>query len=288
MIRKLMQIRFKLVTTFLVTVITLTACDQQNTKNNPLGYNLEEPEKFVMPETLLEISGIAFRKGKADTIYAIQDEEGKVFRLAWGIRKQYHSKFGRSGDYEDLSFLGDKVIVLKSNGQLFSFPADDLIYSEVDSVQQWEEVLPKGEYESLFGDEASGKLYVLCKNCSQDNNKDEISGYILNMDGNITASGTFSIDVRSIKAITGKVKRGFRPSALAKNPADGNWYIVSAVNKLLVIADAKWKIIGAYPLDGNRFYQPEGIAFDQNGNMYISNEGDDISEGNVLRFMRKP
>ncbi len=36
-----------------------------------------------MPESLNETSGISFHKKNDDTIYAIQDEEGKLFRLAW-------------------------------------------------------------------------------------------------------------------------------------------------------------------------------------------------------------
>ncbi|MGN6291524.1 MAG: SdiA-regulated domain-containing protein [Chitinophagaceae bacterium] len=254
--------------------------------NTPKEYNLDKPERFAMPESLLEISGISFYKGHNDTIYAIQDEEGKLFRLAWGNKKQYHVKFGKSGDYEDISILRDRVVVLKSNGSLYSFPFSDAIYEEIDSVQEWPRLLPEGEYEGMFGDENSGLLYILCKNCKVDD-KDNVTGYIYQLgDNNLTPAGQFNVDVESIKPFSGKVKKGFRPSALAKNPVTGEWFIVSAINKLLVIADGNWKIKNAYPLNGNTFNQPEGIAFDKAGNMYISNEGDDLSAGNILKFTR--
>jgi hypothetical protein len=35
------------------------------------------------------------------------------------------------------------------------------------------------------------------------------------------------------------------------------------------------------------YEEPKGITFDSLGNLYISNEGDDFSEGNILRFDRK-
>jgi uncharacterized protein YjiK len=90
--------------------------------------------------------------------------------------------------------------------------------------------------------------------------------------------------VDEIKSFAGKVKRGFRPSAIARNPLNNEWYILSSVNKLLIVADKEWKVLAVHELNGNKFNQPEGIAFDLHGNLYISNEGDDLAEGNILKF----
>ena len=271
-------------------VAGLVACKKTAKKKDvktPPGYDLSQPEKFNMPGSLLEISGISFSNGKADTIYAIQDEEGKLFRLALGVKKQLHSKFGKKGDYEDLSMFGDKVIILKSNGTLISFDKADVVYEDVDSVQEWKGLVPKGEYEGLFGDPATGMLYMLCKNCEGDAAADKVSGYILQAGDSIKPAGSFSINVADIKPFSGKVKSGFRPSALAQNPLTKEWFVLSGANKLLVITDTAWKVKDAYPLNGNIFNQAEGIAFDAAGNLYISNEGDDIIDGNILRFTRQ-
>ncbi|HRO71502.1 MAG TPA: SdiA-regulated domain-containing protein, partial [Chitinophagaceae bacterium] len=93
-------------------------------------------------------------------------------------------------------------------------------------------------------------------------------------------------DVDQIEKVAGKIKRGFRPSGLARNPITSEWFVISSVNKLLVVADSTWNIKQACKLNGNVFNQPEGIAFDKAGNLYISNEGDDLSEGNILKFIR--
>ena len=85
------------------------------------GYNLNKPERFSMPSSLIEISGIAFNHGVPDAIYAIQDEEGKFYKVTLGVKKQTHSKFAKSGDYEDVAISHDRVVVLKSNGSLYSF-----------------------------------------------------------------------------------------------------------------------------------------------------------------------
>lgn len=278
----------KLMFVALLSSIMASACTSPSDTavKSPAGYNLGRPEKFIMPTSLLEVSGICFYKGNPDTIFAIQDEEGKFFRLGWNVKKQYNCKFGKKGDYEDVSILRDQAIILKSNGSLFTFPFADRFYEDIDSAREYKKILPEGEYEAMFGDEATGKLYILCKNCDDDNSKKNVTGYIYELNDSAKQVGTFEIDVKQIKAITGKVKRGFRPSGMAKNPLTNEWYIISAVNKMLIVTDDKWTVKDVYELNGNGFNQPEGIAFDRLGNLYISNEGDDLSEGNILKFMR--
>ncbi len=264
------------------------ACKESDKKDEPTvqNYQIDKPDKFLMPESLLEISGIAFYKGRSDTVYAIQDEQGRLFRLGWGVKKQLNTKFAKQGDYEDVTIVNGKIVVLKSNGTLYIFPFDEAVYEDADSVREWKSLLPEGEYEGMYGDETTKSLYVICKNCAGDDSKHSVSGYIFQIGDSVWQTGTFAVDVKEIKTLAGKVRRGFRPSALAKNPITGDWYILSAVNKLLVVTDSNWTIRETCQLNGNTFNQPEGIAFDAEGNMYISNEGDDLSQGNILKFTR--
>ncbi len=252
------------------------------------GYDLNKPEKFNLPESLFEVSGITFDKGRNDTIYAIQDEDGKLFRLAWDVPKQLHTKFAKKGDYEDLAIVRDRAYVLKSNGTIFTFPMSEVYYEEPQGISEMKGLLPKGEYEGMYGDETTGELFVICKNCAGDNSKNSVSGYVLKAgpDSVITQTGGFAINVDQIKAITGKVARGFRPSGIAKNPVTREWYIISAVNQMVVVVDQQWNVKDAHHLNGNMFIQPEGVAFDKAGNLYISNEGDDLFSGNVLKFRK--
>ncbi|WP_353718098.1 SdiA-regulated domain-containing protein [Dyadobacter sp. 676] len=275
--------------TFLALPLLLSSCNStQKEEENFRGYDLSKPEKFNLPESLFEVSGITFDKGHNDTIYAIQDEDGKLFRLAWDIPRQLHTKFAKKGDYEDLAIVHDRAYILKSNGTIFTFPMSEVFYDEPDGVTEVKSLLPKGEYEGMYGDEATGELYVICKNCAEDDSKNSVSGYILKAgpDGAITQSGSFAINVEQIKAITGKVARGFRPSGIARNLLTREWYIISAVNKMVVVADQQWNVKDAHHLNSNMFIQPEGIAFDNTGDLYISNEGDDLFSGNVLKFRK--
>lgn len=268
-------------------LLALTACDPKTDKDEVLhGYNLQAPQKFFMPESLFEISGITFKDGLSDTIYAVQDEEGKLFRLAYGVKKQEHTRFGKKADYEDLAIIKNQVVILKSSGALLTFPLSDASGPEVDSVTEWKKLLPKGEYEAIYGGTKNEKLYVICKNCKQDDAKVRVSGFIFQVTDSISQAGDFEIDVQQIIAKTGKMKAAFRPSGIARNPLTNDWYIIAAINKLLVVTDSSWQVKETAHLDANMFNQPEGIAFDKAGNLYISNEGGDLSDGNILNFKR--
>lgn len=260
-------------------------CGSQEHKPTPKNYDLNNPDKFSLPESLLEVSGIAFNKGKNDTIYAIQDEEGKLFRLAWDKPKQYNAKFSKHGDYEDVSIINNQAVVLKSNGVLYRFALSDAYEDDVPNVQEWKDLVPPGEYEGVYGDEETDQLYLLCKNCDIDDAQKAVTGYVLKLADSIYTMSSFTIDVSGISSI--KKKKSFRPSALARHPSTRDWYIVSAVNKMLVITDSNFKVRETYPLSGNLFNQPEGIAFDNAGNLYISNEGDDLVKGNILLFKQR-
>jgi hypothetical protein len=256
---------------------------------SPTGYNLQEGEKFTMPERLLEVSGLSFNQGRADTLYTIQDEEGRLFQQAWGVKKQRNLKFAKAGDYEDLTILNDMVYVLESSGRLFSFPLreKDLPQTELSTV--WKGLMPKGEYEGIYGDPATSQLYVLCKVCKSDDHHPTATGYVLNVEAQQVrrASPTFSIDLLPLKGMGQELKKGLRASALSKHPQTGDWFILSAVNKLLLVTDASWNIKSVHRLKSAEFNQPEGISFDRDNNLYISNEGDEITAGNVLKFKYK-
>jgi len=271
----------------LLSLLSFSCAQSQQKKTvSPKGYDLSTPIKYRMPENLLEISGISFNGGNADTFYAIQDEEGKLFYGKLGADQVSHTKFGKHGDYEDVAICGNVVIVLKSNGKLYTFPLSEVKEPELTNVKEQNGLLPGGEYESMYADEAARKLYVLCKNCDDDKTSKSSSGYIFDIaaNGTLKPAGNFKIDVKQIKKLSGESKVNFRPSAMAKNPVTKQWYIVSSVNGLLVVADASWKVVATYEIDHKTFLQPEGLAFDRKGNMYISNEGDEFAKGNVLKF----
>jgi hypothetical protein len=277
----------------LVAMVMANLACQQASKavSSPKDYDLSEGEKFVMPDELIEISGIAFQNLDPKVVYSIQDEDGRVYSQKWGIKKSVDTKFGTKGDYEDLAILKDQIFVLKSNGHVYGFAVSETTKDKAEGVQEWKEILPKGEYEGLYADQSGSKLYVLCKNCELDKKKPQSTGYILDYNPaskELAPSGTFIIHTDEIASSKQNTGKNFRPSAISQNPVTKSWYILSSVNKVLVVLDQKWSVTSVYHLDSGKFNQPEGLAFDQAQNLYISNEGDEITNGNILRFKFRP
>ncbi len=262
------------------------ACNETEVERSPKDYNLSKPETFVLPQSLKEISGIAFQNGNADTIYAEQDEDGKLFYGGWGDKQMKQVKFGPRGDYEDLAIINGYVVILQSDGVLITMPLNEIKNGQTNNVKITNSLLPAGEYEGLAADESTNELYVLCKKCADDKKNTVAKGYIIQMTPSVEMKnmGNFAIDVHEIIARSSNKKINFNPSALAKHKGSNEWYILSSVNNMLVVTDSAWKVKDMYKLKPALFPQPEGIAFDKDNNLYISNEKGDALNGTILRF----
>lgn len=277
--------------TAVLSLMAFSACSKSEKKfESPAGYDFNTPVKYTMPDELAEISGIAFYPGQKDLMYAIQDEDGKFFY--W---KNGHSKpvtavdFGKQGDYEDLGITNNFAIILRSDGNLFIFPVQEAREGAVKTVKEWKSLVPAGEYEGLYADHESNDLYILCKNCSADKKTASVSGYILHLDeqGTPALTRNFKINTEEMQQGKGKGKGALRPSALTYNKQTQEWYVLSSVQKKLIIADKAWKTKQVVSLNPALFPQPEGIAFDIDNNLYISNEAGTTASGTVLKFVYK-
>jgi uncharacterized protein YjiK len=271
----------------LCTLFTASSCEsQQRPYMSPPGYNLNNPKRFNMPNVLREISGITFYPLTGDTLFAEQDEDGKVFRFELGDERIKETRFGKKGDFEDITIVNNYVVMLRSDGVLFTFPLAETRKKETDQVKIFENLLPDGEYEGLASDDINKKLYILCKHCRSEKTDKWGGGTILQIDasGVLTPAGNFELNIKEIEAIIHERKINFHPSALTQNPTTKEWFILSSVNKMLVIADRDWNVQSVYPLNPSLFVQPEGIAFDRQQNLYISNEKGLSSAATILFF----
>lgn len=274
---------------YLSVLMILMACQPNHEVVSPPQYDLKKPNIFKMPKELDEISGITFATDRYDFVYTVQDENGILYQYELESGEASPFKFAKKGDYEDVAVTETQAIVLKSNGTLVTFPLTDVSDNNANKPKELSGILPKGEYEGMFLDNEQQKLYVLCKNCNGDKEAKKTSGYILTLDakGEMRQSEQFSINMKDIEKLAKVDKINFQPSALAKNKATDEWYLLSSANNAFVVTDAAWQVKAVYPLPPKVFRQPEGIAFDNENNLYISNEKATGVNGNILKFIFK-
>lgn len=272
-------------TSFLVAIAiaaVLTGCGKGGEKYiNPAGYNFQTAHQYKLPLELDEISGVAFY-GKDSSIFAINDEKGWLYKIKPGNQLDIRRwKFSSGADFEDLALLDSTFYVLQSNGNVIKI-----------SVQQngnlvtHDYTFPFGkenEFEILYFDDSLKKMVLICKDCESDKKK-SLTTFTFDPYNGTYSDSSFSINVKQIAVTQNEEKLKFKPSAAAINPKDGLLYIISSVNKLLVVADRKGAVKKVYPIDPGLFKQPEGICFTPTGTLIISNEAAGVGVANILIF----
>lgn len=276
-------------TVILLSILSsaLISCAQEKiVYTSPAGYDLTQPETFYLIDALHEISGITFPFRDSDMLVAIEDETGTLYHFQPGEKDIIHSKFGKKGDYEGIAATSREIVVLKSDGTLYTMSLEHSKNGTIQNVIKTEGLIPDDEYEGVAVDTTNDLIYVLCKECKADKKSDTVSGYIIEIkDNKPVVISNFQVDSEQINSFHTLKGKDFRPSALAKNTQTDEWYILSSINKMLVVTDAEWNVKAVYPLNPKHFNQPEGIAFDRYHNLYISNEGGDkTKKGTILKF----
>jgi hypothetical protein len=270
-------------------------------------YKIRKPDhKYVLEQKLAEVSGLSFISD--NEVALIQDEIGSLF--IYNLEKNAITKkitFSKKGDFEDLKILGDSAFILRSDGSLFELKN---IFQSGASITENPVNTPlsaKNNTEGLCYDDRKKLLLIACKGDAGLKNsgkkyKDKKAVYSFNPETGLLSDTPYVlIDVNEVE----KLARGtyknviekfvrfyarsglvgvFEPSGIAIHPFTRDIYLISSVGKVLVIVTPEGKLAKVVRLSPTIFKQPEGIAFDQSGNLFISNEGRD-GHGNILKFI---
>jgi len=261
------------------------------TQNSIFVYDLKRPdEKHFLPYVLSEISGLT-HTGKS--LLAVDDETGKIFEYDLRTRKIVHSiEFGKPGDYEGVELVQDKIFVLESDGDLYSFPFST---SKKEKPKKFENKLSrKNDTEGLGYDPYLNRLLIVCKEEGEVDGNGVKGRAVYTYDlktEKLSNDPLFSIRIKDLisfwkenKPLDYEESRiKFKPSAIAYHPLEEAFYLLSSVGKLLVVVNRDGTIKATYPLSPSVLGQPEGICFARNGDMYISSEGEG-DKGYILKF----
>jgi len=269
-------------------------------------YDLKNPDGFYkLPAELNEISGIHVI-GK-DRIACIQDEVGDIFiyNLTSGVIEQ-RINFGKDNDYEDLEIIGGDAYILESDGDIHV--VKNYLHAGRTVDKEETPLETENNCEGLCYQESSNSLLIACKGragLDKDRDLDNYRAvYRFSLDerelfeapvmlvkmsdlmdySKINVFARWSYKLASRIDPNGDIR--FQPSAIAIHPQTGYIYITSFVGGVLAVYDQNTQLIAAERLDRLTFLQPEGLAFDNQGNMYISNESNG-GKANILFFEKR-
>ena len=276
-----------LLLSLLLLTILYTGCQPKpKILKSPPHYNFSKVEIIKLDDKLREISGLAY-DSKANYFLGVNDELGTLFFLdkeTKFIKNEF--PFVEKGDYEDVAILNGTPYILRSDGKIIKFVKDSS--GKATSADMGTVGLSgENDFETMYSDPVRNALVVLCKNCKTDD-ENSVSAFAFYPDSaGFEAKPLYILDAAKIAELSPFKTSKFQPSAAAINPMLQKLFIISSASGQLVIADLNGNVESVHKLSKKLFPQPEGLAFKQNGDMYISNEGGD-GQATLLKFAYKP
>ena len=263
-------------------------------------YDLSKPNgNFKLSNRLTEISGLSLSPDGQELV-AVNDEQGKIFYLNKKNGEiEREVKFGKAGDYEGIESVGDKIYVVKHNGDIYK--VKDLDKDKPEAKEYSTKLDSKYDVEGLAYDAAHNRLLLVCKGKAGDgkdmkgvravygfdleeNKLDKEPAYTVDREKIKDHFKSNNVSQRLIDVFTPEyASDAFGPSGIAIHPKTSDICIISSVGKLLVILSPSGEIKYMEKLDASIFKQPEGICFDTDGTLYISTEGKG-GRGRLFRF----
>lgn len=257
--------------------------------NPDFTYDLSSPlEKIKLPKELKEISGLTW--WDKNEVAGIQDEDGFVFIIDVKKEKiEEKEKFTKDGDYEGIAVVGKKLYITRSDGKLFRIKSFD---RKDQSTKSYKTPLDySNDVEGLCYDASENALLLICKDKAglKKTKKNKRAIYAFDLESKeLRKKPWMMIDLRDlekfVKSNTGAEKMPhFMPSGIEISPTSGNIFVISSSGHLILEMKRDGSFVSCSPLPKSKFLQPEGITFDPEGNLYISNEGKD-GAANILKF----
>ncbi|HRH65088.1 MAG TPA: SdiA-regulated domain-containing protein [Bacteroidia bacterium] len=295
--RKLHFTRFSFI--ICLFFIVCTPASYSNNTKIP-GYDISQPDTIlILPDILHEISGLT--NIDQNSFACIQDENGILFIydiVDNKITKQYN--FHIDGDYEGITRVENSIYILRSDGTLFEISD----YRATDfKLRSFSTGIPASNNEGLCYDAGNHRLLIACKSKPgkgpEYKDKRVVYGFDLKSK-QISDEPVFNFNVNEIKAfaqekklnvIARTKKKGettaplikYLMSAIAIHPFTQKLYVLSAVDHMLFIFDSGGTLEHIELLNAEMFNKAEGITFTANGDLLITNEGQN-KKPTLLRF----
>jgi uncharacterized protein YjiK len=225
--------------------------------------------QWLMPPELREISGLALTS--RGTVLTHDDNVGRVYEIdpRTGILLKAFSLIGNvKGDFEAITIVGNEIYLMASNGKLFIFKegADG---AQVPYTIYNTRLGKQCEFESLAYEADSSRLLMACKRFLDKQEPHALLIYRLPLPLGRGAISTMRIP---IEEVVGSNKwKNFRASDINIDPTTGNYVLIAAREKGLVVVSPDGDVLRSEPLPGDH-RQAEGVAITRDSILLVSDE----------------
>ncbi len=262
-------------------------------------YRFDAPDaRFELPGRLDEVSGLTDLGG--GRLGAVQDEKGHLYVLDAATGEVVHEHdFGPGGDYEGVERVGERVVVLRSDGRLF-------VITEWQAERAEAATLDPGlhgscDAEGLAFDAPAERLLIACKEAPGGGLRGARALYAFDLRRQaLVAEPAFIVHADSLagaersldEAVREAVRpltdiNAFKPSAAGVHPLTDEVWVLSSVDRLVLVLARDGTIAAMWPLPARLAPQPEGLAFLPDGTLFLASEAAG-GAATLLRFAYHP
>lgn len=268
------------------------------------AYNFDAPNLVGnLDAELDEISGLSLAPGQPHELLVVQDELGKVFRLnAQTGAILWATTFWKDGDYEGVEAVGDDIWVVKNTGTLYQIKDAGKVSQTTEKYNT--DLTSDNDVEGLAYDASRNRLLLACKKDAKDDGNDKDGRYIFAFDletKKLSKKPAFAIEREAVERFLASCSKtnkhdklcsffvnrdefDLAPSAIAVHPITGELFITSSVGKVMMVLNPNGQIAYLHKLDKTFFPQPEGLAFEADGTLFISTEKKKKAPARVYRL----
>ena len=265
----------------LAAAFAIVLHERKESYQKNISGNVKIEQTWELPDVLDEVSGIAFLDDQR--LICVQDEKGEIFvynLASEKIEKKIH--FAEDGDYEGIAIAGNTAYVVNSDGTLYEVRN----FMEDPETEEFETFLDAdNNVEGLFFDKDKQRLWLVPK--EEDPESENYKGvYAFDIKKRQMAKEPvfkLTFGGKAMEEVQDEdVEDRFFPSEINRNPSTGEVVLLEGINSKLLLLNDFGQVTKLYILDRDLFPQPEGLAFDPDGNLYISNEGNPATIHRVI------
>ena len=221
------------------------------------------------------------------SLLALQDEAGDVFQIdAESGDVQRRVRFAGKGDFEALTMDSSRALLFRSDGRVYSGAIPET-GDEVDAERHDIEIHGSCDLESADVRPGSDELWIGCKESPGKKLGRTRAFYVVTLSDlrdtkrKVEAQLSVSLSPPIDPNDGSSMRLGlFKPSGMAF--LDHNRFLlVSSVYPTLFEFHTDGRLLNAWGLPKDILPQPEGIAVDSEGRVYVASEG---LPGRIARF----